>query len=217
MAKGYGPLSLNEILFFFTRATVGAGAPFGVGEDVAKAAVFLAECGFDPGPIISSALQNLDKDVSKSTFSFHTSDREAEIGSQDEGQVSAIFAGPAALDWLESKEPGQDIRLKIQHLDSPFLIAAMCTEWMVTVIDQAGVEKPLSTTNPPLDQHRPFDVMITNGKSGFSHERNGVLEYGVLIDQDAWVNIHAFFHRCLVPSTAESRIAGAGAGLVDTD
>ena len=43
-----------------------------------------------------------------------------------------------------------------------------------------------------------------------------LLETGVPV-YDSWSVIYSFFKRCLVPSTAESRITGAGAGLVDTD
>jgi hypothetical protein len=45
----------------------------------------------------------------------------------------------------------------------------------------------------------------------------GVFESGVWIDAGSWAAIMGFFGRSLVPSTEADRLAGAGAGLVDTD
>ncbi len=41
-------ISLNEILFYFTRAGFGVNAPIGLSEDFARSNVWLAENGFDP-------------------------------------------------------------------------------------------------------------------------------------------------------------------------
>ena len=41
-------LSFNEILFYFTRAAVGVGVPYGLAEDFAKSSIWLGICGFDP-------------------------------------------------------------------------------------------------------------------------------------------------------------------------
>ena len=60
---------------------------------------------------------------------------------------------------------------------------------------------------------------MENGKVvNFIQERikKKLLETGVPV-YDSWSVIYSFFKRCLVPSTAESRKKGAGAGLVDTD
>ena len=47
-------------------------------------------------------------------------------------------------------------------------------------------------------------------------EKNKILQTGVTVHEH-WDAIYAYFSRCLVKSTAESRASGAGAGLVDTD
>jgi len=212
MSKTYGPLSLNEVLFFFTRATVGAGAPFGIGEDTAKAAIFLAECNLDPGPIISLALKNLDRRTSQTNLTLRSVGHNAEIEASDDQPVSAVFAGPAAADWLSSQNANSDVQLRIRQVDCPILIAAICHKWAVSVVDQTGMSQSASNSFTG-----PADAVITSGQSDFISRRDNVLMNGVNIDIDAWNSIHGYFTRCLVPSTAESRIAGAGAGLVDTD
>ena len=40
-----GPLSANETVFIVSRAVKGAGAPFGLGEDIAGGVVWLARHG----------------------------------------------------------------------------------------------------------------------------------------------------------------------------
>lgn len=102
MTEKSGPFSLNEILFFFTRATVGAGAPFGVGEDIAKAAIYLSEAGIDPAPIVVSALDSLYQNASSQVLCFSSSDKETILIADDERPISTIFAAPAVSDWLNS-------------------------------------------------------------------------------------------------------------------
>ena len=42
-------LSFNEIMFYFTRAAVGGGVPFGLAEDFGRAAIWIAAAsGLDP-------------------------------------------------------------------------------------------------------------------------------------------------------------------------
>jgi hypothetical protein len=42
-------------------------------------------------------------------------------------------------------------------------------------------------------------------------------ESGAWLDVESWAAVMSFFGRSLVPSTEADRLAGAGAGLVDTD
>ena len=46
-------LSLNEIMFYFTRAGVGAGLSFGLAEDFGRSSIWLAVSGLDPARILS--------------------------------------------------------------------------------------------------------------------------------------------------------------------
>ena len=44
-----------------------------------------------------------------------------------------------------------------------------------------------------------------------------VVEAGVAVAEEPWATVYAHFSKCLVPSTDESRLGGAGAGLTDND
>ena len=59
MSAAATPMSLNEIGFYFTRAAVGAGAPFGLGEDFAETSRWAAYLGFDPAAAAVPALRGL--------------------------------------------------------------------------------------------------------------------------------------------------------------
>ena len=44
-----------------------------------------------------------------------------------------------------------------------------------------------------------------------------IAQQGVMVDAETWTGLINLFQRCLVPSSERSLVAGAGAGLVDTD
>lgn len=119
------PLSLNEISFFFTRAAVGAGAPFGIGEDFAKAAMWLAFFGADPSAVAAPALTGLAAGESGARLRLNDADGGLCIGGVDDGVLSAIYAGPAVADRLAVEaEKGTECRILVQNVDQPALIAA---------------------------------------------------------------------------------------------
>ena len=60
MPKSDLTISLNEVLFYFTRAGFGVNAPIGVSEDFARSNIWAALNGFDPCECSLSALDNLD-------------------------------------------------------------------------------------------------------------------------------------------------------------
>ena len=61
------------------------------------------------------------------------------------------------------------------------------------------------------DSRRRFDTAM------LETEARRIAYEGVLVDTDAWAGLVEFFNRCLVPSSEQSLLDGAGAGLVDRD
>ncbi len=94
------PLSLNEVRFFFTRAAVGAGAPFGIGEDFANASIWLACAGADPAQLAAPALKRLADGASCGRLSISSGSEGVHLACAEGEVASAIFAGPAVADWL---------------------------------------------------------------------------------------------------------------------
>jgi len=119
-------LSLNEIMFYFTRAAVGAGLSFGMAEDFGRSSIWIGASGLDPARITSKTLKSLDEAQSSLCASQTEIGAETVLTPSGGKQLSALFAGPSVCDWILEKKAVSD---KTQHfvveqVDHPFLIAA---------------------------------------------------------------------------------------------
>lgn len=227
MAIPYGPLSLNEVLFFVTRATVGAGAPFGLGEDVGKAAVILATSGIDPALAIAPALQRLENESCSGNFDLRNDDRGVVIEAVGGHPLSAIFAASAASDWMQENAGHTDAGVTVVGVDAPVVFAAVfealhrsAGRAQISVVEPDATETALVISGDPAEFERSANLTVSAGPPStpvFANRDGHALENGISVDADAWGIIRKMFSRCLVPSTEESRLTGAGAGLVDTD
>mgnify|MGYP000892556721 CR=1 FL=1 len=56
MSKRHLTISLNEVLFYFTRAAFGVNASIGLSEDFARGNIWVSENGFDPSRCSLKAL-----------------------------------------------------------------------------------------------------------------------------------------------------------------
>ena len=102
MSAAATPMSLNEIGFYFTRAAVGAGAPFGLGEDFAETSRWAAYLGFDPAAAAVPALRGLAGGGSGTALTFRRSENAISVESRDGRILSAIYAGrqsPTGCSW----------------------------------------------------------------------------------------------------------------------
>ena len=119
------PLSLNEIGFYFTRAAVGVGAPFGIGEDFAETSKWVAYLGFDPAAVAVPALRGLADGRSGMALTFRRTEDAFHVGSGDGRILSAIYTGPAIADRLSIEAAqAEECRLLLDETDQPLLIAA---------------------------------------------------------------------------------------------
>lgn len=119
------PFSLNEIGFYFTRAAVGAGAPFGIGEDFAETSKWVAYLGFDPAAVAVPALCGLADGRSGMALTPRRTEDAFCVGSGDGRILSAIYAGPAIADRLSiAAASAEESRLFLDKTDQPLLIAA---------------------------------------------------------------------------------------------
>jgi len=230
-------ISLNEILFFFTRAGFGVNVPIGISEDFARSNMWLAENGFDPSLCSIVALDNLDKD--KSSLVIERSDNGfSGPGSQ---YLSALQASVSTLDSIKGEKNAE---LTVANVDSPLLVVAalganQVEGWKVCWLDEMGANFQVNfmadgqwqiisdgTSAVELSKGATMQVsllcnaeLVPKGniqKFDSKVEKAKILQTGVAV-REHWEAIYAYFSRCLVKSTPESRASGAGAGLVDTD
>ena len=247
MSEALTPLSLNEICFYFTRAAVGAGTPFGIGEDFAEASRSLAYLGFDPAQAAVTALRGLSCGQSSTSLSLRTTEDAIHVGSSGASILSALYAGPVIADRLSIEAgSGMERRLRLDDTDQPLLVvgaiaaagidaARIALSWSLRNGRRATVE--LNDGIARVSGLHPGDIasagparvdIVLNGAAvaiapmnavtkRLTEGRSRAVRYGVDVDGAARSTVLAFFDKCLVPTTDRSRDAGAGAGLTDND
>lgn len=240
MTGTHGPVSLNEIRFVFGRAGFGAGLPWGLADEFAEACVCLALAGMDPGPVAAGALQALDAGASGRTAALAEKEKEAGravLRAGEGGALSALHAGPAAGDWLAVHG---DAALDVAATDVPLLVVAYLAgpsqasgarsvSWRAlaggaegaVAVDAEGAIRAAPDQVARLVSAGPAAMAIRPAQGTAAVPAHAadppVLETGVRIEAGAWAAVSVYFARSLVPSTEADRLAGAGAGLVDTD
>ena len=240
-------LSFNEIMFFFTRAAVGAGLPYGLAEDFGRSSIWIAASGLDPAAFTSNALKSLDEAQSSLCASKTENGTETVLTSSGEKQLSALLAGPSVCDWISVKtaDSNKNQYFIAKNVDHPFLMAAavgtlnsgsqeICwqdssgTLYAVLTAQHGNWKTSWDSTDIPLmsaaadvtinaAESRLFKAEKWKGKTSYFEKNRERVLETGVQVYEAWPIIHSFFSRCLVPSTEESRKSGAGAGLVDTD
>ena len=95
-------LSFNEIMFYFTRAAAGAGVPFGLAEDFARSAIWIAGSGLDPAGITASALQELECRNSCLKVTLTEVNKEIVLTAEGGKKLSSILAGAAVCDLISA-------------------------------------------------------------------------------------------------------------------
>jgi len=244
MSKTHLTISLNEILFYFTRAGFGVEAPIGVSEDFARSNIWIAQNGFDPCECSLLALDNLDSKKSSLSIRFEKINTGGHFFCPEGNVLSALEASVCCVDWLEFN--GLNGTLKITNVDCPLLVvsalgANKCIDIKVSWTDENKNQyevnlsdenkwEIISSSDTPIEQSHNADIHISvleaSEKSNIknrkintynlANEKLKVLNNGVKVGEK-WPKIYEYFSRCLVKSSVESRASGAGAGLVDTD
>jgi len=206
-------VSLNEIETTLRRASVGAGLPVGIAEEISTAARWLSERGLDGAAAGLAALQNTRPAQLPLAIG-------PQAGNLTLSGGSAALAGPSALDYLLA-----DSRLKIHlpALDSPLLLAGLAG----AASFHAGgfmlsFEKDIEVLITPAGLS-PLGAMPT-GPADMSLYRfehvspaQPVYSTGTNVDMHCWKALQNLAARTYVPETTESRKRGAGAGLNDND
>ena len=243
MTKEQLTISLNEVIFFFTRAGFGLKVPVGVAEDFARSSVWIAENGFDPSLCSLGALDNVDGQASDLEILFKKTEHGGRFHCPSDLYLSSIIASVSVVDRINLGI--EDNQLVMKNVDFPILvIAAMgankCNGLQVFWLDEGnheysvrfaaeGVWEVVSSNSQSIELSKGADMIIQPVDSEITrpsnakvkryttaNEKEKILQNGVRVGEK-WQGIYDYFSRCLVKSTAESRASGAGAGMVDTD
>jgi hypothetical protein len=227
------PRSFAELSFYLIRAATGAGLAPGLGEELAANAVYLATHDIDPSPDCARLLQVAWDDQERVIPTIQTTDKTVIYATGDFSPLSAITVAPIICDQIITDAHTKIFRsYLVQQPSQPMMFIAALARCTKVV---GEVQITLRTLDNQMDVSLPqelqaaariiqpdpdgiFEMEITRpGNSGELTTVDVNLSGGIVTNSEAWRIIYGFFHRSLVPSNAESRLAGAGAGLTDND
>ncbi len=213
--------SLNEIEAETKKAIRGAGLAWGLAEEGAKAARWLAARAIDPMPALMDILDRHDRgeNISTAIMLSQTGRWEARdpicpivLGATlcdraDLLVASPFAAGPVARPLLiipfAARAAGmlkRELRLNLNGDD---------------VLLSAQGELMAKTT--PADPADVDELRCRIAEGGASMPVSRMTNAGLAVDRDRWSRLMQFAHRTYVPATERSRLEGAGAGMIDND
>lgn len=220
--------SLNEIEMMVWKAARGAGLAWGLAEEMAQAARWLADRGLDWAEPLVAALDDVERRGGQLPAPFLADD-----GAWDpalgEALASPVLYGPLLTDI--ASDLGSERPLIFRGVAQPLLMLPFAAgaarelgfglglriDAALFYFDgAAGAEGAAALANPALaervvltmEDERPAGVALTAFPAGAPRQ---AIPAAPLARLEAWV------HRTYVPASAESRRAGAGAGLTDND
>lgn len=199
-------LSFGELFFYGCRAAFGAGLPWGLAEDAATTATWLAGRGQDPAPMLAIALQGLVDGTAGATVKHDREAAEHALAGDGPEPLSALAVGPSAADWWQVLKHDPAARLRVTNADVPGWVMA-CVAARTGMVTQGG-----------QDMDGPGDVVFQAADMSAATDAVTLAPATqATVDAAAWAVVQHCFRLSLVPSTDASRAGGAGAGLVDTD
>ncbi len=205
-------VSVNEVELTLKRAAAGAGWPWGLAEDIGRAAARAALLGLPQA--LAEALAAIE-----AGFAPPEGRRRAE-GWQVAGPTAT--AAPAALDLLLAAGGAAPARLAA--VDAPALLvgfaslAAELAGWPVSIMREDGTCAVVGPgTLTPAGALPAKGAAVTLARGTAEASATPPMAEGIATDEALWARALALAARSYVPASAQSRLRGAGAGLTDND
>ena len=213
--------SLNEIETMGKRAARGAGLPWGLAEEAGKAARWLTARGL-PGPEELADILTRNDGRSYDELAPVSVDG---VWHARSGRLCPLVSGAALCDRAAEIAAGRAFELG--PTAQPLLLApyaasaaklagtAVELSWAgaVMVFTPEGVS--IEGDGAALTARSADSVRCRRAENAVAAAPAGAP--GRAVDAETWSRLNAFAHRILAPVTEASRLAGAGAGLVDND
>jgi hypothetical protein len=207
-------VSLNEVESLSLKAARGAGMSWGLAEEAAHAARWLAVCSWAWDRSLVALLERRDQ-IAAPMLVGH------DIRSSRQGlAICPIHAGAAMADLLHVHES-----VTLYDVLSPIWLVPFAhrrtgehrsveVTWSGGACSiSAGGAEALGIQDAPLDWIRvELKVDVISRPSAAD-----VIPAGVAADPAAWAALEQWAARTYVPASLQSRLAGAGAGLSDND
>ncbi|MDJ0630577.1 MAG: DUF3726 domain-containing protein [Rhodobacter sp.] len=208
-------LSLNEVEATAKRAARGAGYPWGLAEEAAKATRWLCAHDFDGCAALAGLLQKVDgTDVAN-----WSPVPGGGVWNAADGALCPLATGTAISDRAHE---GAANCIRLGGIAHPILLAPFAALLAQQVGQTVTLELPgakLSTDgdeiglNGTISEASPWASVGFGGTVGRPKQRC----HRAQPDPCAWTTLATYAHRTYAPATEESRLKGAGAGLTDND
>jgi hypothetical protein len=208
-------LSLNEVEATAKKATRGAGYPWGLAEEAARATRWLCSQNIDGCAALASLLGQVDGRM-LDLFSPRIAD---DVWEAESGTLCPVVTGAALSDRAHTLH-SQDIQLGSVH--QPILLvpfAGLCAQQLDRTVTVAWTGTRATTDGQQLcliGSPRNHAVGVTvgeGGEIGSTQPRCSRAEP----DLAALAVLNRFASRTYAPATEQSRLMGAGAGVSDND
>jgi hypothetical protein len=218
--------SLNEIEMTVWKASRGAGLAWGLAEEMAQAARWLADRGLDWAPPLVEALAEAERCAGRLPAPILAEDGACEPA-PGAAQASPILCGPLLSDI--ASDVGTDRPLLFRRVAQPLLMlpfAAGAASEMgggftfridaaVFTFEGARAEGPSALPNAAVAQRIVLSMDEDRPSAAMTAINAGAARRP--IPDDLLARLEAWVGCTYVPASAESRRAGAGAGLTDND
>ena len=208
--------ALNEVEAMARKATRGAGYSWGMAEEAGKATRWLCAQGID-GCSSSARLLAITDHVEKTTMAPAASDG---VWRAPLGQLCPLMAGAALSDFAYLLVRGE---ISMENVACPSLLLP----FVATTARQQKTTLALDMDDVLIvSDGRDVcigKVAVPQQATRVSVRRGGALGQAVrphsraTPDPAIWDQLNSFAGRIYAPSTEESRLLGAGAGLSDND
>lgn len=210
-------VSVNEIELALKRAAAGAGWPWGLAEDIGRAAAWAATHGLTQA--VAEALDAIDA-------GYAPPEARREGGSWGlSGNIAAV--APSAVDLALAEEAGAEVRLA--RLGAPALVAGfagLAAREQGAAFRLEGAAGDALLPGPgglevegglPAPSEPARLVRLAGVSTPAPAGRQDKAPAGVVLGDTLWQRLLDAAARLLVPATEASRLRGAGAGLTDND
>ena len=234
-------VSLSEIEATVAKAAMGVGLPPGLGEDAGRAATLMLRSGLGTLSDLADALDAVDGGASVGFDADRVSAGRL-VPMHGAKQLSALRAGPTACDLLlvaaGSAGGGGRGSVTLAAVDCPTVVlhevidvsrnvdAALLVAWSsgggpcIEILCRGGVARLGSGAPAGVSGTGPAEMSICVVEAVFDQDAGGCGDDdgdGAETEEAAWRRLSAYAERRLVEGSERSRLAGAGAGVVDSD
>lgn len=215
--------SLNESASRAKLAVRGVGYSWGVAEDASRALYWLSSHGIDGFSALCAVLDNID------SKSLGAPSKLIDTWSCEQSALCPLLTGLCINDRAAQLIDLQSIALgKIAYpvLTLPFLsdvtlaycctLQFACSEFEAVVAQNSVAihgDFSVASTDAALVSCSSSEIELT-GKSYNHYSRS---KKRVNIDEAIWLRLGEYAQRTYAPATEQSRLLGAGAGVVDSD